>query len=210
MRAVPTHPTPVSRALRVPKGDQFREIRTALASVDSTHFDGALPQIDVVCGHSMGGEDGAFDPAKRQLFVALTAANVQAAFLHELGHVVDRFGIGDSSSFATLAEPEMAGWREATIQSQRFAEWKALQKATRDPALTAYLPYHLRVWELWARSYAQYVASRANNRATLEFLLNQQTVLPTGEVLVYQWDHDDFVSIADEIEMLFQRLGWIS
>jgi len=158
----------------------------------------------------MGGEDGAFDPARRELFVAVTAANPKAAFLHELGHVVDRFGIGDSSSFATLAEPRLAGWREATIQSQRFAEWKILQQSARDPALIAYLPYHLRIWELWARSYAQYVASRANDTVTLDFLLNQQTVLPTGEVLVYQWERDDFVSIANEIDTLFQRLGWIS
>ena len=148
-------------------------------------------------------------PARHELFVADNAINPRAVLWHELGHVLDRFAFGTSNGFATLVDPRLAKWRVAVLQSQRYAEWRALQTAASNPALIAYMPYHMRIWELWARSYAQYIATRTGDSVTLAFLQNHRTTLPTGEVPIYQWEHGDFAPIAAEIDTLFQRLGWI-
>jgi hypothetical protein len=209
MRAGNAQPSPVSQAIRRAEGSQFREIWAALASVDGVHFDGALPPISVARGPSTQGEDGGFTPAGRELFVADSAPHPRAAFLHELGHALDWFGIGTPNTFASPLDQQMAGWRAAVLQSQRFAEWDDLQRASRDPALRAFLPYHFRAWELWARSYAQYIATRSSDSATLAFLQSNCAPLPTGTVLMYQWERIDFEPIARAIDTLFQRQGWI-
>lgn len=209
MRVGGMQPIPVSHAFHRVDGLQYREIWEALALVDAVHFDGALPRISIARGLPRRNEDGGFTPAKREIFVADNAISPRAAFWHELGHAIDRFGFGNSGALATRVDPRMAGWRSAVLQSRGYAEWHAQQQSAGDPALLAYLPYHLRMWELWARSYAQYIATRAGDSITLAFLQNHRTELPTGEVLVYQWGQVDFLPIADEIDSLFQRLGWI-
>jgi len=117
-----TQPIQVSHSIHREPEPQFREIWVALASVDGVHFDGALPSINITRGESIQSEDGGFGPERRELFVADRAANPRAAFLHELGHALDWFGIGSPNTFASQFDRRLAGWRAAVLQSQRFAE----------------------------------------------------------------------------------------
>lgn len=72
-----------------------------------------------------------------------------------------------------------------------------------------YLHYLPQPRELWARSYAQFVAGRSNDmapRMQLDSLRNR----PVGTFYYgEQWDEDDFLLISASIEAIFQDLGWM-
>jgi hypothetical protein len=62
--------------------------------------------------------------------------------------------------------------------------------------------------ELWARSYAQYVAIRSGSR-TLTSSLNSLRKHEPGRVYYpLQWEDADFDGIDEAIEELFRRIGW--
>ncbi len=63
--------------------------------------------------------------------------------------------------------------------------------------------------ELWARSYAQYIATRANDSAVLANFAQLEVDIGLTLTLNYQWDIADFVQIANEIDVLFRYLGWL-
>ena len=68
------------------------------------------------------------------------------------------------------------------------------------------LEYLLDVKELWARSYAQYIAIKSGNKAMLSQLKTQQNDILYGE---RQWSKADFKPIMDEIDKLFKAKGWL-
>jgi hypothetical protein len=60
--------------------------------------------------------------------------------------------------------------------------------------------------ELWARSYAQYIATRTNDRAVLTHFAQLEVEIGLSLALHYQREAGDFGQIANEIDALFQDL----
>ena len=70
-----------------------------------------------------------------------------------------------------------------------------------------YLRYLLRHDELWARSYAQYIAVKSGDTTLLKELAETR-----AEKNLYnqkQWSEDDFKPILKAMDALFTTLGWI-
>ena len=62
--------------------------------------------------------------------------------------------------------------------------------------------------ELWARSYAQYIARKSGDKILMEEL--EKTVKCTYNDLYHaQWDTDDFAPIMEAMDQLFQAKKWI-
>ena len=74
-----------------------------------------------------------------------------------------------------------------------------------------YASYLLQTHEIWARSYAQYIAVRSGDKLMLEQLKTMQAVKQHASVYyASQWDDDDFEPIAKAIDELFEELGWLN
>jgi len=64
--------------------------------------------------------------------------------------------------------------------------------------------YYLSPEELWARSYAQYIAKKSGNKAMLAELAKLQ-----DDPIPSQWSDDDFIEIEKAIDELFKERGWL-
>jgi hypothetical protein len=64
--------------------------------------------------------------------------------------------------------------------------------------------------EIWARSFAQFVAMRSGDLTLMAELAELRTGSLRGMYYLLQWTDEDFRPIADEIEALFEELGWIT
>ena len=120
---------------------------------------------------------------------------------HEVGHWIDEMAL-PGHGFSSEHHPALEPWREAIRRSAAFQNLKA---GTSSPK---YRRYALRWRELWARSYAQFVAERSQEPIMLE-QLSKVVNGKTGYWIDSQWAAEDFAPIATEIATLFKNQGWI-
>lgn len=223
----PDGPAPVGDALVLERGPHDRPLRDALAAVEAVHADGSLPRIPIrwlalsrpLRGHfrhRLGGPplDIGVHPAAPD--AALTA-------VHEIGHFLDYSGLGEAGEFGSVADDPLGPWRAAVRQSaaaQRLGQlWRFTQgRAQGTPSAgdvvkyaveQRYIEYLLQNEELWARSYAQFIAVKSGHPALRE-QLDRRRQRPERR-LYYggQWDDDDFLPIQAEIEAAFRKKGWL-
>ena len=63
--------------------------------------------------------------------------------------------------------------------------------------------------EIFARAYAQYIATKSKNPEMLAVLRSRQGKPEDGKGYPDQWDDDDFVPLYEEIENIFLKIGWL-
>ncbi|MBU6428425.1 MAG: hypothetical protein KGR26_05415, partial [Cyanobacteria bacterium REEB65] len=124
--------------------------------------------------------------------------------------------LGMSRDYAN--DPHMAAWYGTVHQSQAY---QALAKVRGKQTIPVevdgktynlklkggYAAYLLEPKELWARCYAQYIATRGDDaelKDQLESLINGEH----AGVIPLQWSHHDFEPIAKQIDAMFAKLGW--
>ena len=220
-------PAPVSDALDVESGPFDKPLRDALAAVDEVHRDGRLPTIPIrrravdrrmhgCFRHVLGGPplDLSVHPAARH--AAMTA-------VHEVGHFLDYSGLGASGGFCSVAGDLLSPWRAATRGSdavQRLGQlWRFTAGKAQEPQAAGdvvryevenrYIEYLLQNEELWARSYAQFIAVRSAHPDLLEQLGRLRDRPERRLYYGSQWEDDDFLPILTEIEAVFQRIDWM-
>ena len=124
------------------------------------------------------------------------------------------------------APAELLAWKEAVDRSAARGQLADLQhqmrtkkhiefttedgtpnKARLSPT---WLAYSLRTDELWARSYAQYIAVRSGDAGMMAELRTEQAEQRRMAVpITTQWQDADFVPIARAMDALFSALGWL-
>lgn len=196
----PAPKAPVSAALQVrTMGPHRPQIVTAITAVDRVHGDGDLPRIPI---HGR--------PAKR--FLGLyswsgtrpTGINIVPTgnwpgmtAVHEIGHFLDHQVLGLRGQFASVSAPALHAWREAvqaTAAVRTIAQLPSRQRGD-----------FIRPEELWARSYAQYIATRSQDPA----LRAQLDKIRAGGQPWRQWSDEDFAPVAAAIDALFKGKGWL-
>ena len=224
---LPAAPAPVSDALDVGTGPQDKPLRDALAAVDAVHRDGRLPTIPmqrIVLSrrlhghfrHVLGGPplDIGVHPAARH--AALTA-------VHEVGHFLDYSGLGAAGEFCSVDGDTLGPWRAAVRGSgavQRLGQlWRFTEARAREPqaggdgvryqAEHRYIEYLLQNEELWARSYAQFIAVKSGHPELREQLGRLRARPERRLYYGSQWDDEDFLPIQTAIEAVFRRQGWM-
>jgi hypothetical protein len=201
----------VSASLTIPSGPEFDVVREAIAEVDGIHAAGAMPTIMVHRGVDALGRLGYFDPQYDVLFVSDVTPNAQATSWHETGHLVDYYGLGVSNhDYASYAHPALDDWRGAVDTSSTVRKlWDAAKfRADAIQALNLTV-YWLDYPELWARSYAQYIATKADSQVVLSFLDTQTYRVNATEMVRLQWSARDFAPVAHAIDTMFRNLGWM-
>jgi len=241
---------PVSQALsldKVPKtGKVGLDIREVLNSIDDIHGDGDLPDIPIKLSSSskrsgqlrierdiLGGKSSALD-----ISVSRRGEHTRITTAHEVGHFLDRFGVGDSGRSAAserywgegreaLAEA-LGNWKVAVNNSDAAQGLMELYRS--DEMITVdvnigtdqypvmkpieygidkeYIRYLGQPEEMFARSYSQYIATRSQDPLMLAEL---ESMRVRGDRFYYpqQWEDDDFEPIADSFDGLFRVLGWL-
>jgi hypothetical protein len=219
----------MGRGLEIPAGIAYDDLRIALAAIEHVHGDGEMPGIPVRLTANLPQRGQfSYDRETGALIGILVRSNQRHrawSFAHEVGYYLDLVAIGSGSEFGSSVSPATIGWNEAVGRSRAFrsllAIWERGAAAVQDGdglmrmvALgatemelvgTLLLPE-----ELFARSYAQYVAIRSADEE-LQQSLDAFRESPAGKVYYpVQWQDEDFIAIAQAIDELFVELGWRS
>lgn len=218
--------TPVSGALKVPSSGKYAPIyQETLDAIDGVHGDGKLPQIPIVTKTSTDALGNyAFYPRTGEavrIQIKGPGDHHQLTLAHEIGHFLDYQAIStDPRKPGSEGMGLMDKWRQAVENS---AAWQTLQDKKRNPLKyaqtfdlasgryvfkpdTIFAGYLLDKRELWARSYAQYIATRSGNAAMAKQVAYSRSDPMYAE---QQWSEEDFAPIAEAIDELFRSLGWL-
>jgi len=215
---------PVSAALDV---IEFKQISDrVLRNIDSVHSDGALPLIPVKRTTTREGS-GAFGMYQRTrpengdqaVKIALNHRSPHPEFTlaHEIGHFIDHKGL-PGSYMSSEYHPALEKWRK-TVEASPEVQWIQQLYDGKSTVVVEgniyripkkHLSYLLRKREIWARSYAQWIAKKSGDTRLLDQLKDEINQDAKREIpLPGQWRDENFEPIAEAIEALFKEMGWL-
>jgi|GEM_PF-1268092 len=224
--STPHGPGPISDSLQMRATGKLRgEVSDALATIDSIHTVDPLPVIPLQ-GSATKTRHGAFaynSQNGKPIRVEVTQNGPwpRLTTAHEIGHFIDHQGLGTQAGrYASLHDAELDEWRKAVDASEpirklnsRLGKKTVLRKTPSGTLVTMpidsqHVEYLLRRQEIFARSYAQYIATRGNN---VKIKTDLETVLQKDRYSLYprHWDHKDFEKIAEAFDNLFRKRGWL-
>ena len=195
---------PVSKALDVrTTGPHKPQMRIAINAVDQVHDDGALPQVAVIgrVGSKYAlGEYHQGNPF-RGIGPQIGIRNAPASWpgmttVHEIGHLLDHQVLGTPGIFASEFHHTFAAFRAVVAETQSFKAIAALGPLQRGQFATGK--------ELWARAYAQYIATRSRD----PLLLSQLDRIRSSSQPWRQWSDEDFKPVAAAIDDILKAKGW--
>jgi SPP1 gp7 family putative phage head morphogenesis protein len=224
--------TPVSNALTAPKGKLKNDVDVALTAIDKVHGDGDLPSIPI---KPTAGERrlGAYQREVNRLGqtrsldigVSTKGDHRSLTLVHEIGHFIDFEKIGverqvRGSWHGGSIEKEVENVLKSLRGSEAVRKIDALMSTTErlryadNPEKTyradfKYCYYLKSDVELWARSYAQYVATRSGDSVLLKSIEGALVQARNETGYPVQWEAEDFAPIASAIDDLFRAKGWI-
>jgi len=198
----------IKDALILPKSGKARQsAKLILAEIDAIHSVSNLPAIPVVATTSkrsagsyhylIGGK-----PINIKINTGKLAPHRELTLAHEIGHFIDHQAISGVSVFASESSPLMDEWIAAVDASKATELLKV-----GNPKMAYYLSRR----EQWARSYAQYIATKSGNPLLVGQLdaIRAPNPLHHDWVAHRQWQDDDFVPISAAIDSIFSKLGWL-
>ncbi len=137
----------------------------------------------------------------------------------EIGHLLDHQAIGVPGTFASEIHPIMAGWRRAINSTRAVQKLEDLREAgsipfkfsdgvvrparVRDAANDLLHP-----WELFSRSYAQFIAESSGSEKLAAQIQGFRNPENPSSVVPQFWDEDDFENVSVALKRLIIELGW--
>ena len=221
---------PISRLFKVELGPTGEPLRRALAVIDSVHCDGSRPAVELVRTilplaplKSLTLEGYyRYDVSKGRvlgLSVGKTCQRPELTTVHEVGHYLDHNALGTPGTFSSEWDPLLEDWRIAVEQTQEVSTLRHRLKVasftvSRDGVRRKYIRvdhrvirYYLQYTELFARSYAQYIAITSND-PILMVQYNKKLTHPRHSVIPTQWERNSFEPVRTTIDTLFRKKGW--
>lgn len=219
---------PVSSALDMQAtGALGKKAKRAIEILDSVHGDGVLPPIPVTGNVKKADTKGEFvyTLTGRPLRINLNPKGdtPRMTTAHEIGHFLDLSGVprpvkGAKRDWAS--DPLLAEWHKTVQDTEAVKTLRGMKGKAQSVHVTLpdgragvmkangkYVDYLLDPEELWARSYAQYIATRSGDKT---FRKELDSLRETGEVINYprQWSDAEFAPVAASIDGLMDKLGW--
>ncbi len=196
----------LTEMLDVPDSGGYASVRAVVAAIESVMTFPAMPAIAIrVVPAVHGGGEGAYvrhrGGSPLRIEIAQQAEHPELTTAHELAHYLDDCGFGTSEGWASEAEPRLEALRQAWGNTDAV---RALRTGLETRQLTASLPngaqvefplmpeerencrYYLQGQELFARSYAQYLADKSKNRVLLH-QVRQRRESVEGRFYHVQW-----------------------
>lgn len=230
------HASKVGAAMKFDDALEKTYGRRVANAIDRVHGDGPLAPIPVYrdrLPHNVGGQFrySSMGGRPHDIRMALRPNTPAMDLAHETGHWIDQAGIlnnsGTSATNTMMIQPDkvpagVKAWRAAIGESAAVQQMRAMrdelkankylvgQDGTKLAMSPGWFDYATRMDELWARSYAQYIAVRSGDAQLLEELRGEQEKARTANLRVpEQWQDDDFEPIARAFDTLFSQLGWL-
>jgi hypothetical protein len=211
----------VSQAINIEAKPRGEAIRYAVGLIDAVHSDGKLPKIFASTDETLtdhGYYERQPDDSPWQIVLSPTGRHPELTCLHEIGHFLDHQALGRAGQWGSVSSRSLSGWRQAVEQTQAVQDLRSRKQGPLPVTLASgvslqvfveqrVLDYALRPAELFARSYAQYIARASQDKVLLVQIAGE---LDTLEWQVYplQWQDKDFTRIYDQLELLLKQKGW--
>lgn len=213
----------VSAGMQGPAKGQWATVNNRVAdAIDGIHKDGDLAPVPVKFA-KMTSRHGHYKSQGRtpiEIKVSTVSPHPHQTLAHEVGHWLDGQVLGISraqSHYAADHLPDRFKKFFDTVQQsdaykglvdlyagRRKLSYIDAGKVIEFHADRGYLKYTLKGNEIWARSYAQYVAMRSADPVLLaELAADLKSAYPI------QWAHDDFKPIAEAIDEILRFAGWL-
>jgi hypothetical protein len=207
----PRRNSPLSAAvdLQIVEPELRQSVTRALRAVDVVHDDGELTKIPLranpklkstlACYHYKG-----FRPLDIEInpHVGGTAFNV----LEEIAHFLDHQALGSEGfGFASVDHPALDSWRGAALKSAPVRSLVQIAKKAKGFHRNR-LQEACAFREIFARSYAQYVATKCNNPILLAALESDRN---SGFGDILNWNDAEFEAILKVFDQLFAAKHWI-
>ncbi len=199
----------------VARGEARKLVDRLMAEVDDfLRAPDTPPTLRVGTGRIKNRSLGVYDPRDDSIRVDVNGAAKNEPHLtlaHEVGHFMDigmmliAGQVPASSAAASFGVGPLIDWAKAVHQSQMFSNLEELVRQKPGWYWAVY-EYYLTPEEIWARSIAQYVATRSKSRIIHEEweVMGQHAI---DGVLVH-WDPADFKPIYDAIEKCLRAAGF--
>ena len=203
----------VSSAFVVPNDPAWSWVKETLATVDRVHTDGHLPRIPIYARITFPGADGQYRYKRgtgtaQGIGISPAGPNPELTLLHEIGHFLDHQSLGNRGGFASIRHPLLVDWRLAVDATETV---RRLRQAQIDSgwtdSMTGASRYLLEYPELWARSYAQYIAIMTADVQLFD-QINQIRAQHDRPFNLSPWPDLEFVPIQHAIDALFGLKGW--
>jgi len=160
---------------------------------------------------NLGAFHATFTGKPIKITISANSKRPEFTTAHEFGHMVDLEGVGTKGKHSSSGG-ELPEWQQAVQRSQSYMELQQLrfnpfveidgQVAYIDPN---HINYLLSPKELFARSFAQYIAVRSDDKILNDQLKQYREIPGYGPA---QWANDDFEPIANAFDKYFEKLGW--
>lgn len=203
----------IFEALSLPKSGVAKNAsKITLAEIDKLHSVDGLPVIPVKNSTTQKFQGSytyrSYQGVAVDIKISTASVNPELTLAHELGHFIDHQAFGDTGTYASQSHTMFAKWRTAIENSAATKELRSLSNAAGNRHVAKAGAYYLNPVEQWARSYAQWVATKSNNSIMIE----QVKAIVGASNKLYgasQWSDVDFEPIAAAIDEIFSTLGWL-
>lgn len=211
---------PIGPAFHLPTSKTWDSARAALAAIDKVHGDGKLPLVPIktttdraAMGEFVAGPERKTD----HLTIKPRGEAARLTMAHEVGHRIDWEVLPSATGKGGLyrawdRDDVTKEWHDTVVGSKAIQSLIELNGQTiakvdgRDYEVDRqYVGYLLQRDEVFARSYAQYIAARSGDKVMQAELDVFRQVPLYGHA---QWREDDFEPIARAFDTLFAKLGW--
>jgi hypothetical protein len=208
---------PVGREIERPPRLLAEDLYLAVRSINQVHGDGVLPLVPILLRTGLMARGSFAERGGTPISIVIRAESRHRGFalVHEVGHLLDFAGIGTAGRYASESNhPSLAVWKQAVFRSDAVQRLIHLvgEVASLLPVAESARVFDAREFlepaELWARSYAQYVALQSGDSNLIAALTAARTPNPAMEYYPTQWSDEDFLPIGGAIEDLFRRIGW--
>lgn len=205
--------THVSDSLTLPKSGVAKNAsKITLSEIDKLHGVENLPVIPIKNSTSQSFQ-GAYTYRPRpgtpvDIKVSTSSVNPELTLAHELGHFIDHQVLGDKGSYASKGHALFKDWQQTIANSEATKQLQLMSKQSKSRFEAKRLQYYLNPVEQWARSYAQWVATKSKNSIMIEQV--KSIIADNNQVYAAsQWSDADFEPIAAAIDEIFNALGWL-
>ena len=188
-----------------------KEVERGIGAIESVHMVPKNIGKTRVGQTNQPGLDGSYNRRNHYIEINPAASDPAGTFIHEFGHLLDHQDFDLPGINSSQDSPEFEDWRKAVrstdaiqhLQSLRGKNTAIGRDGIERPVNQSHVEYLLRGREVWARSYRQYVAYKANERG----IINALKVDLADPMYRIHWEEDDFKPVSQAMADIFKRFG---
>lgn len=151
-------------------------------------------------------EEGIYHGQTRTISINRNTKQPERVLIHEVAHAIDHLGIGSKQTYATNARHSLLRtWAGRIAASKAVGGLLKLQADNSKVLDQRYVSYLLRMQEIFARSFTQYVATVSGDEPLHKQIAGERK----GLYAAAYWSDNDFVLIRKAFDELAEKLQWL-